>query len=212
MVETRDVHKSLPNMKHIMMDIKGRDKMSSLLDVVQQYHKEYSRTLIFCNTVKSCQAAEHGLREADIRSLCYHGEVPSDERSANLQRFKDGEVEYLVCTDIAARGLDMPNVDHVLMFDFPLNPVDYLHRSGRTARMGAPGRVTSLLAKRDLVLGAAIEQAVQAGLPLDELSSRRTDYAEGAKLATLFGRKGAVRTPGNHHALKVLTDRALQSI
>ncbi|CAN0453847.1 unnamed protein product, partial [Laminaria digitata] len=65
--------------------------------------------------------------------------------------------------------------------------------------MGAKGRVTSLLAKRDLVLAAAIEQARGAGLPLDELSSRRTDYATGAKLAPLFGRKGKVSTRGNNH-------------
>ena len=87
-----------------------------------------------------------------------------------------GKARHMVCTDIAARGLDMPAVDHVIMFDFPLNPIDYLHRSGRTARMGAQGRVTSLLAKRDKVLAAAIEQAVMAGTPLDSLSARRSDY------------------------------------
>ncbi|CAM9813894.1 unnamed protein product, partial [Scytosiphon promiscuus] len=208
-VETRDVHHTLPSMKHVMIDIKGRDKMSSLIDITQQHFKEFKRTLVFCNTVKSCRAAEFGLREVDIKALSYHGEVPSDERSANLERFKAGDAKYLVCTDIAARGLDMPDVDHVVMFDFPLNPIDYLHRSGRTARMGAKGRVTSLLAKRDLVLAAAIEQAVQAGLPLDELSSRRTDYATGARLGPLFGRKGKVSVKGSHHSLKaVMNTRA----
>eukprot|EP00903_Cladosiphon_okamuranus_P008510 g8174.t1 len=208
-VETRDVHHTLPSLRHVMIDIKGRDKMSSLVDITQQHFKDFKRTLVFCNTVKSCQAAEFGLREVDLKALSYHGEVPSDVRSSNLDRFKAGDVKYLVCTDIAARGLDMPDVDHVIMFDFPLNPIDYLHRSGRTARMGAKGRVTSLLAKRDLVLAAAIEQAVQAGLPLDELSSRRTDYATGARLGPLFGRKGKVSVKGNHHSLKaVMNTRA----
>ncbi|CAM9701303.1 unnamed protein product [Ectocarpus sp. 8 AP-2014] len=192
-----------------MIDIKGRDKMSALIDIAQQHLKDFKRTLVFCNTVKSCRAAEFGLREVDIKALSYHGEVPSDERSSNLERFKAGQAKYLVCTDIASRGLDMPDVDHVVMFDFPLNPIDYLHRSGRTARMGAKGRVTSLLAKRDLVLAAAIEQAVQSGLPLDELSSRRTDYATGGKLGPLFGRKGKVSVKGSHHSLKaVMNTRA----
>ncbi|CAN0121971.1 unnamed protein product [Ectocarpus sp. 4 AP-2014] len=204
-VETRDVHHTLPSLKHVMIDIKGRDKMSALIDIAQQHYKDFKRTLVFCNTVKSCRAAEFGLREVDLKALSYHGEVPSDERSSNLERFKAGEAKYLVCTDIASRGLDMPDVDHVVMFDFPLNPIDYLHRSGRTARMGAKGRVTSLLAKRDLVLAAAIEQAVQSGLPLDELSSRRTDYATGGKLGPLFGRKGKVSVRGSHHSLKVST-------
>ncbi|CAN0496389.1 unnamed protein product, partial [Ectocarpus sp. 12 AP-2014] len=202
-VETRDVHHTLPSLKHVMIDIKGRDKMSALIDIAQQHYKDFKRTLVFCNTVKSCRAAEFGLREVDLKALSYHGEVPSDERSSNLERFKAGQAKYLVCTDIASRGLDMPDVDHVVMFDFPLNPIDYLHRSGRTARMGAKGRVTSLLAKRDLVLAAAIEQAVQSGLPLDELSSRRTDYATGGKLGPLFGRKGKVSVKGSHHSLKV---------
>ncbi|CAN0473793.1 unnamed protein product, partial [Laminaria digitata] len=57
------------------------------------------------------------------------------ESSTYLERFKAGEVKYLVCTDIASRGLDMPDVDHVVMFDFPLNPIDYLHRSGQAANM-----------------------------------------------------------------------------
>eukprot|EP00752_Nemacystus_decipiens_P008081 g7222.t1 len=205
-VETRDVHHTLPSLRHVMIDIKGRDKMSALIDITQQHFKDFKRTLVFCNTVKSCRAAEFGLREVDLKALSYHGEVPSDERSSNLERFKAGDAKYLVCTDIAARGLDMPDVDHVIMFDFPLNPIDYLHRSGRTARMGAKGRVTSLLAKRDLVLAAAIEQAVQAGLPLDELSSRRTDYATGARLGPLFGRKGKVTVKGSHHSLKAVTN------
>ena len=84
----------------------------------------------------------------------------------------------LVCTDLAARGLDVPQVDHVIMFDFPLNAMDYLHRSGRTARgkLVGEGRVTALVAKRDKVLAMAIERAVQNGEPLDGLSSRKSDY------------------------------------
>lgn len=97
----------------------------------------------------------------------------------------------MVCTDIAARGLDVPEVDHVVMFDFPLNPIDYLHRAGRTARginqqnkdggigRAGSGRVSALVAKRDRVLAMAIENAVQRGEPLDGLSSRKTDYMQG---------------------------------
>ncbi|KAL7573442.1 hypothetical protein ACA910_013759 [Epithemia clementina (nom. ined.)] len=83
----------------------------------------------------------------------------------------------LVCTDLAARGLDVPQVDHVIMFDFPLNSMDYLHRSGRTARgTEALGRVTALVTKRDKVLAMAIERAVQKGEPLDGLSARKSAY------------------------------------
>jgi len=100
--------------------------------------------------------------------------------------------KIMICTDIAARGLDVPEVDHVVMFDFPLNPIDYLHRAGRTARginqqnkdggvgRAGSGRVSALVAKRDRVLAMAIEGAVQRGEPLDGLSSRKTDYLPGS--------------------------------
>ncbi|KAG5182709.1 DEAD box helicase [Tribonema minus] len=198
MVETRDVHRALPNMKHAMVDCKGRDKLSVLLEVLAQHGGSGSsaaaqaaaRTLIFCNTVASARAVDHALRDAGVAAAAYHGEVPSAQRAAALAAFRAGSPPRLVATDVAARGLDLPEVGHVIMFDFPLNPVDYLHRSGRTARMGARGRVTSLLAKRDRVLAAAIEAAVLAGRPLDALTARRTDYLPGGKLAAKSGSRG----------------------
>ena len=98
----------------------------------------------------------------------------------------------LVCTDLAARGLDIPAIQHVIMFDFPLNSLDYLHRCGRTARgIATPSavsstqksKVTAFVTKRDMVLANAIERAVRTGQPLDGLSSRKTDYQPGGKLA-----------------------------
>jgi superfamily II DNA/RNA helicase len=75
----------------------------------------------------------------------------------------------------AHRGLDMPGrVDHVVNFDFPMNPVDYIHRTGRTARAGASGHITSIVTKRDAVLANRIEDALAKDLPLDELSATKS--------------------------------------
>ncbi len=74
-------------------------------------------------------------------------------------------------------------VDHVVNFDFPLNPVDYLHRTGRTARAGASGRITSLVAKRDSVLARRIESALAADRPLDELSATRAELPPNMRCA-----------------------------
>jgi superfamily II DNA/RNA helicase len=120
--------------------------------------------------------------------------VPKEANVSVNASIKKKIPKVMICTDIAARGLDVPEVDHVVMFDFPLNPIDYLHRAGRTARginqqnkdgdigRAGSGRVSALVAKRDRVLAMAIESAVQRGEPLDGLSSRKTDYLPGSRL------------------------------
>jgi len=184
------LHKAIPRLEQIFVDVGQSDKISLLVDVISS--QKTAATIVFCNTAASVRATQYALSEARIESLAYHGELNSAARSENLKTFRagaagerteDGESipKILVCTDLAARGLDIPEVDQVVMFDFPLNAVDYLHRSGRTARGAGRGRVTALVAKRDRVLATAIQQAVMRGDPLDGLSSRKSDYLPGSR-------------------------------
>eukprot|EP00615_Pteridomonas_danica_P008402 CAMPEP_0114352568 /NCGR_PEP_ID=MMETSP0101-20121206/18038_1 /TAXON_ID=38822 ORGANISM="Pteridomonas danica, Strain PT" /NCGR_SAMPLE_ID=MMETSP0101 /ASSEMBLY_ACC=CAM_ASM_000211 /LENGTH=397 /DNA_ID=CAMNT_0001493023 /DNA_START=97 /DNA_END=1290 /DNA_ORIENTATION=- len=143
------------------------------------------RVMVFCNTVKSCRAVEYALTDGGINCAGYHGEMNTLARTSALKQFKDGEVVVLVCTDLAARGLDVPDVHQVLMFDFPRNSVDYLHRAGRTARYGKKGKVCSLVSKRDIVLATAIERAVLKDEPIDMLTSDKRDYLPGGSLSPI---------------------------
>lgn len=203
------LHRVVPRLKQVFVNVGSADKLSLLVDVVaggerQKKERQLSSgqpqplTLVFCNTVSSCRAAEHALAESGVSSLCYHGDLQSSEREANLEEFRNagegnGSSSVLVCTDIASRGLDVPQVDHIVMFDFPLNPIDYLHRAGRTARglsksgnsSRGQGKVTALVTKRDRVLASAIEGAVQRGESLEGLSSRKSDYEAGARLGNV---------------------------
>lgn len=206
------LHRVVPRLKQVFVNVGSADKLGLLVDVVaggERRKRERQAdgsglTLVFCNTVSSCRAAEHALAESGVSSLCYHGDLNSSDREENLEIFRklgagkgdNSDPSVLVCTDIASRGLDVPQVDHVVMFDFPLNPIDYLHRAGRTARgMSGPsnnsnssgakrgeGKVTALVTKRDRVLASAIEGAVQRGESLEGLSSRKSDYESGGKL------------------------------
>ena len=190
-VSTPGLHKAIPRLEQIFVDVGQTDKISLLLDVVASQRAK--ATIIFCNTAASVRAVQYALAEARIESLGYHGDLNSAARTDNLQKFrsiasddsqKTDNIEHnkiLVCTDIGARGLDIPQVDSVVMFDFPLNAMDYLHRSGRTARGKGKGKVTALVAKRDKVLATAIQQAVLRGETLDGLSSRKSDYRPGAR-------------------------------
>jgi superfamily II DNA/RNA helicase len=184
---TSSLHKAVQGARHRFLDVPGdADKLDLLRQLLAQEGGRSSgsdqglpRTMVFCNTLSSCRAVEHALAEAGLQTVSYHGEMTTEDRQASLARFtEDGEEAaappVMVCTDLAARGLDFGcSVAHVVMFDFPLNPVDYLHRTGRTARAGATGRITSLCAKRDRVLAQQIEDSVRRGGSLDSLSSNR---------------------------------------
>lgn len=187
-LETKSLHKGVAGARHTFLRQQpGQNKLDLLLQVIESEQRRGQKVMVFCNTLDSCRAADKYLQEHDLPSLSYHGDVPLDGRRQAIASFAEGgnggEGGYaggrqsssqpvLVCTDLAARGLDIPgHVDHVVNFDFPYNPVDYIHRTGRTARAGHKGRVTSLVAKGDQVLASRIDQALQQGLPMDELSA-----------------------------------------
>jgi superfamily II DNA/RNA helicase len=196
------LHKTVPRLEQIFVDVGNTDKISLLVDVISS--QKTGATIVFCNTAASVRAVQYALAESRVKTLAYHGELNSAARAENLSNFRRGAAEassaeydlddddddterhpnVLLATDLAARGLDIPQVDHVVMFDFPLNAMDYLHRSGRTARGAGRGKVTALVAKRDKVLAFAIQQAVTKGEPLDGLSSRKSDYLPGARFGT----------------------------
>jgi superfamily II DNA/RNA helicase len=137
--------------------------------------KAVKRTIIFCNTISGCRYLDHTLREAGFETTSYHGEVPVDQRPINFNSFAEGTTPILVCTDVASRGLDFVSVDHVILFDFPLNSIDYLHRIGRTARGGKSGKVTNFIMKRDFVLADAIRQALVNGTSLEGLTASASE-------------------------------------
>ncbi|KAK4483974.1 hypothetical protein RD792_011185 [Penstemon davidsonii] len=171
-LRTSSLHKKIANARHDFIKLSGSEnKMEALLQVLEPSLAKGNRVMVFCNTLNSSRAVDHFLNENQISTVNYHGEVPAEQRVENLKRFKsdDGDCPTLVCTDLAARGLDL-DVDHVIMFDFPSNSIDYLHRTGRTARMGAKGKVTSLIARKDTMLATRIEEAMMKNESLESLS------------------------------------------
>ncbi len=114
-------------------------------------------------TVPSCRAVEIALANAGFSAIGYHGAVPSGTRAVNWRRFCAGARTVLVTTDLAARGLDTTHVTHVVLFDFPQTPVDFLHRVGRTARAELEGVATALVTKRDRPLAETIQVRAHDG-------------------------------------------------
>ncbi|CAN1802116.1 DEAD-box ATP-dependent RNA helicase 39 [Linum perenne] len=185
-LRTSTLHRKVASARHDFIKLAGSEnKLEALLQVLEPSLAKGNRVMVFCNTLDSSRAVDHFLSENQLATVNYHGEVPAAQRSAesqflflflkprveNLKKFKSdaGDCPTLVCTDLAARGLDL-DVDHVIMFDFPSNSVDYLHRTGRTARMGAKGKVTSLVARKDVPLSSRIEEAIRKNESLESLT------------------------------------------
>eukprot|EP01104_Vermistella_antarctica_P014905 TRINITY_DN477_c0_g1_i1.p1 TRINITY_DN477_c0_g1~~TRINITY_DN477_c0_g1_i1.p1 ORF type:complete len:709 (-),score=96.38 TRINITY_DN477_c0_g1_i1:67-2193(-) len=189
------LHRNVPMLDENYVSVKGQDKEKYLVEMLknelklhinkssqqQKPHQSADDTrqpfppiLVFCNTVSSCRATEHALKEAGFRTACYHGDILPNRRREEFEKFTKGDVDLLVCTDIASRGLDTTFVEHVVLYDFPLNFVDFLHRSGRTARGGRRGRLTCLLQKRDEELARSIQLARKHGRSLVECTGSKS--------------------------------------
>jgi superfamily II DNA/RNA helicase len=136
--------------EHIEQDvIEARDKahkIELLTDMLRG--NEYEKVLVFGETKFGVQRLSDHLDNSGIASIAIHGNKNQSQRARALKQFKDGRVRVMVATDVAARGLDIPNVSHVINFDTPQNYEDYIHRIGRTGRAGAPGHAHTFIEAR----------------------------------------------------------------
>lgn len=140
------------------------------------------RTMVFANTVNSVDSVAKILPKAGIECMCYHRETTSEERAETLKVFQE-KGGVLVCTDAAARGLDIQNVSHIIQAEFATSAVDFLHRVGRTARAGQPGLVTSLYTEANKALVEAVRQAKTFGQPVEGAFSRKRSFRNKLKKA-----------------------------
>ena len=117
------------------------EKLPLLLNLLE--HASASRSIIFVNTKAAAERVTDRVKRQGYRVGALSGDVPQLKRQKLLQRFQDGQLDVLVCTDVAARGLHIPAVSHVFNYDLPQDAEDYVHRIGRTARLGAEGDAIS---------------------------------------------------------------------
>jgi ATP-dependent RNA helicase RhlB len=125
-----------------------------------------TRTLVFVNTKRLAERLERLLRANGVVASAMSGDVPQRKRMRMLREFHDGKLAALVATDVAARGLHIPDVSHVFNYDLPQDPEDYVHRIGRTARAGAAGDAVSFGCEQYVVSLPDIEAFIGHRLPV----------------------------------------------
>jgi superfamily II DNA/RNA helicase len=121
--------------------------------------------IIFCNRKREVAQLHRSLVRHGFSALALHGDMDQPSRTAALEEFRRGDVALLVASDVAARGLDIPDVSHVFNFDVPHHPDDYVHRIGRTGRAGRAGAAVTLVAPADGKAVAAIEKLIGQSIP-----------------------------------------------
>lgn len=133
------------------------------------YSSESIFIMIFVGKCKTAETLNYFLQELGLKTTALHSQLPSQaHRKSALAKFKSGYVRICIATDVASRGLDIPEVELVINYDIPLNPKDYIHRIGRTARSGKSGTSLSLISQFDIEKVHRIEDETQ--IKLQELS------------------------------------------
>lgn len=122
-------------------------KFSLLAHLLKKEHP--GMIMVFCNTRRNVDFVVENLKAQEIDAIAIHGGLTQNKRDNVMETFHSKKVEVLVCTDVAARGLDIKGVSHVYNYDVPKEPKEYVHRAGRTARAGEKGMVISLVSTRD---------------------------------------------------------------
>jgi ATP-dependent RNA helicase RhlE len=149
------------------------DKRATLRKILVD--RDLKQAFVFVNSKLGCARLARSLEREGLNTTALHGDKSQDERLKALEAFKSGAVDLLICTDVAARGLDIKDVPAVFNFDIPFNAEDYVHRIGRTGRAGASGLAVSFVSARDTRLIGDLEKLLGKKLELEalELASDR---------------------------------------
>lgn len=153
---------AVPERLHLSYLLAPVDQREKYLHVLLQTprSKEHKSIIVFANRTSTTNLLERLLRGLDHRVTSLHSELAQSERTSNLARFRANAARILIATDVASRGLDIPEVGLVINYDVPQNPDDYIHRVGRTARAGRSGEAVTLIGQRDIARIHAIEDRI----------------------------------------------------
>jgi ATP-dependent RNA helicase RhlB len=144
----------------------NEEKLPLLAGLLRQF--ESGRLMVFTNTRAAADLVERTLNANGFHAAAISGRVPQKKRQTLLRQFHDGEIPVLVATDVAARGLHIPDVTHVINFDLPQDAPDYVHRIGRTARLGAKGEAISFACENYAFHLPEIEEYIGYSIPVEQ--------------------------------------------
>lgn len=147
-IAVRPEQATVEEIEQLYYEVAEQDKPEGLLEVLE--HQDPERAIVFCRTQAAVDRVARFLKRHGVLAAPIHGSLTQAVRERTLAQFRDGQLRVLVATNVAARGLDIPDVTHVINYDIPEDPESYVHRIGRTARMGRRGVAITFVAEWDL--------------------------------------------------------------
>ena len=181
----------------------NEQKIPLLLGLLRQHQPQ--RSIIFVNTKRSAEELNNFLRANDYNAAMLSGDVPQEKRQRLLADFQNNKVTLMIATDVAARGLHIPDVSHVFNYDLPQDVEDYVHRIGRTARFGASGEAISFICEEYAYSMPEIEHFIGEKIPVQAISDEllETDIKEPETLKPKRkSAKGRKTGPQPHREVK----------
>lgn len=181
-VEAGDVETDALDAEHLFWAVDQNDKLERTAEIIDAT----GNSIVFTKTRHGADRVARQLAKMDVKAIALHGGRSQNQRNRALAQFKNGEVDALVATDVAARGIHVDGVSSVVHFDPPHGHKDYLHRSGRTARAGSTGVVISLITKGQRRAAIRMQRNLELDLPIEE---PRVHRLYGMALATDNGHR-----------------------
>src|ERR1035437_2044838 len=181
-IEIGDRRTPKDTVKHVIYPSSDAQKADLVLELLKRVN--YDSAIVFCRTKHGADRVAHLLKRNNHAVAVLHSNRNQHEREQALQGFREGRFDVLVATDIAARGLDIAVVSHVINYDVPQHPEDYIHRIGRTGRMEASGDAYTLMVAEDVRHVNAIERFISQKIPrvkLENFDYRYTALFEAGK-------------------------------
>jgi superfamily II DNA/RNA helicase len=164
------------NIEQFKVKVSSRDKRDTLVQLLRA--DDVTSALIFANRKTTVRELNKSLKRTGFSTGEIHGDMDQSSRIAELDRFKKGEINILVASDVAARGLDIKGVSHVFNYDTPWHPDDYVHRIGRTGRAGAKGKAFTLVTPEDAEAIGNVEKLTGLSIAVFAAGGDREPQAE----------------------------------
>jgi len=178
--------------QHLVATRSGPEKRETLRELLRSAD-DLKNAIVFCNRKRDVVLLHKSLLKHGFPVGALHGDMDQRARMASLEAFKTGDVDLLVCSDVAARGLDIPDVSHIYNFDVPIHAEDYVHRIGRTGRAGRSGTALTLVTRDDSKYVDSIERLI--GNKIEWQGPRPDELGAGEEAPARHGR-GRMPSPG----------------